>query len=46
VFVKGTFEAGGDVPGRTVLGATAVLAAYATAVLAAAATVFRRRDVV
>ena len=46
VFVKGTFEAGGDVPGRTVVGAALLLALWAAVVLAGAAIVFGRRDVV
>lgn len=47
VFVKGQFEGGpgGDVPGRTVFAAAVILATYLTAVLAAAAVAFRRRDV-
>jgi hypothetical protein len=45
VVVKGTFEAGGDVPDRTVTAATVILAVWATAILAGAALVFRRRDV-
>jgi hypothetical protein len=45
VFVKGTFEAGGDVPDRTVTTAAVVLLAWAVAVTAAAAAVFHRRDV-
>jgi hypothetical protein len=44
VFVKGTFAAGGDVPDRTVLAAAVILAVYAVAILAAAATTFARRD--
>ena len=46
VFVKGTFEAGGDVPGRSVGAAAALLAAFAVVVVAAAAAVFQRRDAV
>ena len=48
VFVKGQFEGGpgGDVPGRTVTGAAAILGVYLASVLAAGALVFRRRDVV
>lgn len=47
VFVKGQFEGGpaGDVPGRTVTAAAAILAAYLAAALAVSAGVFRRRDV-
>jgi len=46
VFVKGMFEAGGDVPDRTVAAAAVILAVWATVILAGAALVFRRRDVV
>jgi hypothetical protein len=47
VFVKGQFEGGpaGDVPGRTVTGAGVILLAYLGVVIAAAAVMFRRRDV-
>lgn len=47
VFVKGEFEggAGGDVPGRTVSAAAAILATYLAAALLTAATAFDRRDV-
>jgi len=45
VFVKGTFEAGGDVPRRTVTAAAVILAVWAAVVLAAAALIFQRRDV-
>ena len=45
VFVKGTFEAGGDVPGRTVVAASLLLAVWAVAVVGAAGAVFARRDV-
>ena len=45
VFVKGTFEAGGDVPGRTVVAAAGVLAGWTAAVVVGAGVVFRRRDV-
>ena len=45
VFAKGTFEAGGDVPGRTVTAAALLLAVWATAIVAVAALVFQRRDV-
>jgi ABC-2 type transport system permease protein len=45
VFVKGRFAAGGDVPGRSVAAAAAVLAVYLAVVTAAAALVFQRRDV-
>jgi ABC-type transport system involved in multi-copper enzyme maturation permease subunit len=45
VFVKGTFEAGGDVPNRTVTAAAAVLAVWAAAIIGAAAAVFLRRDI-
>lgn len=47
VFTSGQFEGGpdGDVPGRTVLAAAAILGTYLVAVLAASAAIFRRRDV-
>jgi hypothetical protein len=45
VFVKGTFEAGGDVPDRTVTAAGLLLLVWAAAVITAAAAVFVRRDV-
>lgn len=45
VVVKGTFEAGGDVPGRTVTAAAAVLAVWAAAIIVGAAAVFSRRDI-
>lgn len=47
VFVTGRFEGGpgGDVPGRTVSAAAAILAVYLAVVLAAGALTFRRRDV-
>ncbi len=45
VFVKGTFEAGGDVPDRTVTAAAAVLAVWAAAIIGTAAAVFSRRDI-
>jgi hypothetical protein len=46
VFVRGQFEGGpgGDVPGRTVLAAATILAAYLTALLALTGALFRRRD--
>jgi ABC-2 type transport system permease protein len=44
VFVKGEFEAGGDVPGRSTLGAGVVLLAYAIGVTAIAIWLFRSRD--
>jgi hypothetical protein len=45
VVVRGTYEAGGDVPGRTVTAAGTLLVAWATVILTGAALVFRRRDV-
>lgn len=47
VFVKGQFEGGpgGDVPGRTVTAAGALLAAYVVALAITSAEVFARRDV-
>lgn len=47
VFVKGRFEGGpgGDVPGRTVVAAAVILAAYLSAVVGVTAALFRRRDV-
>lgn len=45
VFTKGTFEAGGDVPGRTVTGAGLVLAVWAAVLVGIAAVLFQRRDV-
>lgn len=45
VFAKGRFAAGGDVPGRSVLAAAALLAVYLAAIVGAAGVVFRRRDV-
>jgi ABC-2 type transport system permease protein len=45
VVVKGTFEAGGDVPGRTVVAATLLLLVWTAAAVAAAGIVFVRRDV-
>jgi hypothetical protein len=44
VFVKGQFEAGGDVPGRSTLEAGLVLLAYATGVTLIAVWLFRTRD--
>jgi ABC-2 type transport system permease protein len=44
VFAKGRFEAGGDVPGRSVLAAGALLAVYLAAIVGGAMAVFRRRD--
>ena len=44
VFVKGQFEAGGDVPGRSTLEAGVVLLAYAIGVTVVAVWVFRTRD--
>jgi hypothetical protein len=44
VFVKGQFEAGGDVPGRSTLEAGVVLLAYAFGVTAVALWAFRTRD--
>lgn len=44
VFVKGRFEAGGDVPGRSTLEAGVVLLAYATAITLVAVWAFRARD--
>lgn len=47
VFVKGRFEGGpgGDVPGRTVTAAAAILGVYLAVALIASAQVFRRRDI-
>jgi ABC-2 type transport system permease protein len=47
VFVNGQFEGGpgGDVPGRTVTAAAAILGCYLAAALAVTAGVFQRRDV-
>ena len=47
VFVKGQFEGGpgGDVPGRTVTAAAAILAIYLAVVLVTVANIFRRRDI-
>ena len=45
VFAKGTFEAGGDVPGRSVLAAASLLAVYLATILSVAAVLFERRDV-
>jgi ABC-2 type transport system permease protein len=44
VFVKGQFEAGGDVPGRSTLEAGVVLLAYAIGVTVVAVWLFRSRD--
>jgi ABC-2 type transport system permease protein len=44
VFVKGQFEAGGDVPGRSTLEAGVVVLAYAIGVTVVAVWVFRTRD--
>jgi ABC-2 type transport system permease protein len=44
VFVKGQFEAGGDVPGRSTLEAGIVLLAYAIGIMLIAAWLFRTRD--
>jgi ABC-2 type transport system permease protein len=44
VFVKGQFEAGGDVPGRSTVEAAIVLIAYAIGVTLVAHWVFRTRD--
>jgi ABC-2 type transport system permease protein len=44
VFVKGQFEAGGDVPGRSTLEAGLVLLAYAIGVTLIAVWLFRTRD--
>jgi hypothetical protein len=44
VFVKGQFEAGGDVPGRSTLEAGVVLLAYAIGVTLIAVLLFRARD--
>jgi hypothetical protein len=44
VFVKGRFEAGGDVPGRSTLEAGGVLLAYALGVVVVALWAFRSRD--
>jgi ABC-2 type transport system permease protein len=44
VFVKGQFEAGGDVPGRSTLEAGVVLLAYAIGVTLVAVWLFRTRD--
>jgi ABC-2 type transport system permease protein len=44
VFVKGQFEAGGDVPGRSTLEAGLVLLAYACGVTLVALWTFRTRD--
>jgi hypothetical protein len=44
VFVKGQFEAGGDVPGRSTLEAGVVLLAYALGVTLIAVWLFRTRD--
>lgn len=44
VFVKGQFEAGGDVPGRSTLEAGVVLLAYAIGITLVAAWAFRSRD--
>jgi ABC-2 type transport system permease protein len=44
VFVKGQFEAGGDVPGRSTLEAGGVLLAYALGVTVVALWAFRTRD--
>jgi ABC-type Na+ transport system ATPase subunit NatA len=44
VFVKGHFEAGGDVPGRSTLEAGLVLLAYAIGVTLIAVWLFRTRD--
>jgi ABC-2 type transport system permease protein len=45
VFAKGQYEAGGDVPGRTVTAAAAILAVWAAAAVTLAGAHFRRRDV-
>lgn len=45
VFIKGTFEAGGDVPGRSVTGAGLVLAAWVIVLVGIAGVLFQRRDV-
>jgi hypothetical protein len=44
VFVKGQFEAGGDVPGRSTPEAGVVLLAYALGVTVVALWAFRTRD--
>jgi ABC-2 type transport system permease protein len=44
VFVKGQFEAGGDVPGRSTIEAGVVLLAYASGVTVVALWSFRTRD--
>jgi hypothetical protein len=44
VFVKGQFEAGGDVPGRTTLAAGVVLLAYAFGVTLIAVWAVQTRD--
>jgi hypothetical protein len=44
VFVKGQFEAGGDVPGRTTLAAGVVLLAYAIGITLIALWAFQTRD--
>ena len=44
VFVKGQFEAGGDVPGRSTLEAGGVLLVYALGVMVVALWAFRTRD--
>jgi ABC-2 type transport system permease protein len=44
LFVKGQFEAGGDVPGRSTLEAGVVLLAYAIGVTLVAVWLFRTRD--
>jgi ABC-2 type transport system permease protein len=44
VFVKGQFEAGGDVPGRSTFEAGVVLLAYAIGVTVVAVWLFRTRD--
>ena len=44
VFVKGQFEAGGDVPGRSTLEAGVVLLAYAIGLTLIAVLLFRARD--
>ncbi len=44
VFVKGEFEAGGDVPGRSTLEAGVVLVAYAIGFILVAVWLFRTRD--
>jgi ABC-2 type transport system permease protein len=45
VFVKGTFEAGGDVPNRTVVAAAVILTVWAVVIVVGAGVVFQRRDV-